>query len=68
MTILEVMKDINLFGPWFAGDSWTAWRVLLAGLFGLPMTPGQLEIYKRHTETRRSQWILVDMIPTLIAK
>ena len=66
MTILEVMKDPNLFGHWFAGDSWTAWKVLLAGLFGLPMTPGQLEIYKRHTnrdtppvQAAREGWLVV---------
>jgi len=66
VTILEVMKDPNLFGNWFTGDSWAAWKVLLAGLFGLPMTPGQLEIYKRHTnrdtppvQTAREGWLVV---------
>lgn len=48
-TILEVMDTV--FSRWFAGESktWARWRVFLAALFGLPMTPAQLAIYQHHT-------------------
>lgn len=49
MTILDAMSDRNLFGRWFSGRSWDAWRVFLAALFGLPMTAEQLAVYQRHT-------------------
>lgn len=49
ITILDAMDDPKLFGPWFRGDSWDAWRAFLAALFGLPMSPEQLEVYRKHT-------------------
>ena len=50
MTILEAIEDPNLFGKEFGGPEWRAWRVLVAALFGLPMSPEDLEVYRRHTE------------------
>ena len=35
MNIIEAMQDPELFGKQFAGDSWAAWRTLLAGFYGL---------------------------------
>lgn len=35
MTILDAIRDRELFGPWF-GDSWRAWFTFLAALFALP--------------------------------
>jgi hypothetical protein len=49
ISILDAMSDPKLFGPWFRGKSWTLWRVLLAALFGLPMTVDQAELYRKHT-------------------
>ncbi|WP_441232652.1 hypothetical protein [Bradyrhizobium sp. 1200_D9_N1_1] len=50
MNILEAIDDPNLFGPWFKdAKTWTAWRVFLAALFGLPMTDEQLAVYKECT-------------------
>lgn len=49
ITILQAMDDPKLFGPWFKGDSWAAWRVFLAALFGLPMSESQLESFRAHT-------------------
>jgi hypothetical protein len=48
-TILQVMDDPELFGGWFKGTSWDSWRAFLAALFGLPMTPTQLDLYRRYT-------------------
>ncbi len=49
MTILDAMRDRALFGSWFSGESWDAWRAFLAAAFALEMTPEQLEVYRRHT-------------------
>lgn len=49
MTILEAMNDPRIFGKWFAGPSWNAWRAFLAALFALPMDDAQLALYRHHT-------------------
>lgn len=36
-TIIDFMTDPALFGKQFGGDSFAAWRTLLAGFYGLPM-------------------------------
>ena len=49
MTILDAMDDDRVFGRWFRGPSWDAWRAFLAALFALPMTDAQLALYRYHT-------------------
>lgn len=49
VTILDAMDDPALFGPWFQGSSWDAWRAFLAALFGLPMTVEMAETFRQHT-------------------
>lgn len=50
MNILQAVNDPNLFARWFRDPaSWEAWRAFLAALFGLPMTPDQQAIWRRHT-------------------
>ena len=40
MTIIEALRDPNLFKPWFPDEaSWAAWVVFLKALFGAP--PGE---------------------------
>jgi hypothetical protein len=50
MTIIDAMQDPGLFGRWFEGESWSAWKIFLAALFGLPMDESQLEAYRQHTK------------------
>lgn len=38
MNIREAMTDPQLFGSMFGGESWEAWRVLLAGFYGERLT------------------------------
>ena len=46
MDILRAASDPKVFGPAFRDkDSWQAWFTFLAALFGLPLTPEQLEVY-----------------------
>jgi hypothetical protein len=66
MTILDALRSPELFGPWFRGESWCAWKVFLAGLFGLPMVDEAAEIYRRHTgraalpsTPAREAWLVV---------
>jgi hypothetical protein len=47
--ILAALADPSLFAPHFQGGSWEAWQAFLAALFGLPMTPEQVETFTRHT-------------------
>ena len=49
LTILDATRDPSLFGPWFQGKSWDAWKAFLAALFGLPINRATLEIYRQHT-------------------
>ena len=52
--IISAMNDPELFGPWFAkrwfkSDSWGSWRVFLKALYGLPMTPEEFAVFRKHT-------------------
>ncbi len=49
MDILEAMGDPNLFGRHFPGPTWSAWRVVLRAIFGLPLLPGEFELYRECT-------------------
>jgi hypothetical protein len=40
--IVEAMQDPDLFGPWFSGPSWNAWKAVLKAAFALPMTAEEL--------------------------
>jgi hypothetical protein len=50
ISILDAMADEKLFARWFKDRAtWNAWSALLAALFGLPLTDGQLAIYRQCT-------------------
>ena len=50
LTILDAMDDENLFASHFDNaETWAAWRVFLAVLFGLPLDESQRELAKRCT-------------------
>lgn len=49
MDILRAIADPNVFGPYFRGTSWDAWKAFLAALFALPMTDEQVALYQQHT-------------------
>jgi hypothetical protein len=46
--ITRALNDPNVFARHFRGESWTAWRVLLAALFGLPLGHDRL-LFKQCT-------------------
>jgi hypothetical protein len=45
MNIVETMGDAELFEPWFAGSSWSVWRVALKGAYALPMTKAERNVF-----------------------
>ena len=49
MTILDVMSDPELFGHWFQGPSWDAWRLFLSALFALPISGADAALFTKHT-------------------
>lgn len=51
ITIRDLMTDPELFGKRFGGESWQAWRTLLAGFYGLPLHDDELDQW--HALTRR---------------
>jgi hypothetical protein len=54
MTLLEALRDPNLFGRHFKGQSWKAWRVFLAALFAEALPGDDLAVYR--TCTGREAW------------
>ncbi len=63
MTILEAIRDPQLFGPWFMDEtiegtpppveikrSYDNWAVFLSALFAQPLSTSQLEIYRQCTQ------------------
>jgi hypothetical protein len=51
-TILDTIRDPNLFGPWFGRGDWSAWLTFLAALFGRPLNDEQLALYHDCTGRR----------------
>lgn len=49
ITIRDLMTDPALFGEQFGGDSFKAWRALLAGFYGLELTEDELPHWQELT-------------------
>jgi hypothetical protein len=54
MTLLQCLRDPNLFARHFKGESWAAWRVFLAALFAEAPREGDLAVFSACTG--RSTW------------
>jgi hypothetical protein len=52
VTITDAMRDPNLFGDTFGGETWAAWRALLAGFYGLPLDDDATATWRTLTERR----------------
>ena len=53
ITIRDAMTDPALFGGIYGGDTFTGWRALLAGFYGLPLDDTEAEAW--HTLTGRTE-------------
>ena len=49
MNIVQAINDPKVFGRYFKAESWNAWRVFLAALFGLPLGCDKLTLYRQCT-------------------
>src|SRR5579871_4586539 len=49
MTLIECLGDPNLFGRFFKGKSWKAWRSFLAALFAESVTDDEFALYRACT-------------------
>ena len=47
--IIRAINDPSIFGRYFRSETWTAWRVFLAALFGLPLDPDQVPLFQQFT-------------------
>jgi len=48
--ILDTIDHPQLFAPWFRkASTWSAWRVFLAALLGLPVGDGDLDLFRQCT-------------------
>jgi len=52
VTIRDAMTDPALFGGQFGGESFLAWRALLCGFYGLPLSPEELKVWRKITGQR----------------
>ena len=67
VTILDAIRDPRLFSPWFQPPkNWATWQVVLKALFGLPMTPREVDVFSRFTgrttpptSPAREAWLIV---------
>jgi len=46
ISLIEALSDEALFAPWFPGDSWDGWRIVLKAAFSEPMTGDEVEFFK----------------------
>jgi hypothetical protein len=49
-TLRRALEDMNLLGTALGGESWAAWRALLLAVMGEPLSPKELEPFRRLTE------------------
>lgn len=66
LSIKQFMADPKLFGNEFGGESFAAWRALLAGFYGLPLTEAEAEVFQQLTgraeapkEAHNELWLVV---------
>jgi hypothetical protein len=53
LTILDAIRDADLFAPWFRKwETWRAWRVVLQAISGLPMSEEDLAGNRDYSATR----------------
>ena len=66
VSIIDAMTDRQLFGDTFGGQSFAAWRALLAGFYGLPLTGDDADTFQSLTgraetpqEAHDELWLVV---------
>ncbi len=64
-SIIAAMDDPALFGAWFKAPSWQPWRSFLRVAFALPLSEGDIELFRQCTgrqtpaaEATKEIWVL----------
>lgn len=60
-TIRDLMEDPKLLGEQFGGESWTAWRALLCGFYGLPLSEQEQAIFEALTKRKSPLEALLEL-------
>jgi hypothetical protein len=64
LNIIDTINDAKLFGPWFSGESWNAWRAILKAIYALPLNVEERAHFQAvaerepPTEQAREVWIV----------
>ena len=51
-TIIDCLRDQQIFERQFSGKSWRSWRIFLRALFSLPMGPKSRKVFSRFTSRK----------------
>lgn len=46
ITASEAMASPHLFGPFFKGSSWDAWRAVVKAAFAEPITKAEVQLFR----------------------
>ena len=46
ISIVEAMRDPELFEAWFTGETWDGWRAVLKAAYCLPMAEAETEFFR----------------------
>ena len=46
LDIIASLDDPQLFKPWFSGGTWDAWRVILKGIYALPISEEEKAFFR----------------------
>jgi hypothetical protein len=46
ISVSRAISDPKLFGPWFKGPSWDAWRAILKAAHAEPMTEAEITVFR----------------------
>ncbi len=52
LTIIDAFESEQLFGPWYRGDSWWGWKVILKAAHGLPLDANELAFFRQVSGAR----------------
>lgn len=68
VTIRDLMTDPQLFGEQFGGESFKAWRALLAGFYGLPLDDEERQILKQLTGRLSAPVVAFDELALVVGR
>ena len=68
VSIRKALSDPNLLGTTLAGDSWSAWRILLIAMMGEALNDDERVIFKALTQREREPLQRVDEFAAVVGR